>query len=457
MAGGRRRVGLVATWQPCPRIGQPRIRTAAHGAATVISMTPASRSSAKPVKRRPKGRKAQIARAASDAFSELGYHAVSMENIAARVGVSAAALYRHSHGKYDLFRSAVLALGQRLVDATEFADYLPDDADPAEALRALTGSLIDTAIVNRTAGGLYRWEGRYLHGADQALLAEQVKLVNRRLQRPLIMLRPKLQSRQRWMLSAAALSVIGSITDHRSRLGDAEIRATLADIASAVLRADVPAAPASESESPRAAAITSAVGSYELLLHESIRLFNERGYRETGMEDIAAAVGIPVASIYQYFPSKAAILAIAYRRGADQVSGDLSTILAAGRSPEQSLAQLIDAFVTRSFANPELARVYYTERHNLPDTDAVLLYNIHRSTVESWARLAVAARPDLTLGRARYAVHAALALAVDMGQLVMTGPDRPARMTVCRLMEITLLGTSATASTQADRSGTQRR
>ncbi|MGZ4578343.1 MAG: TetR/AcrR family transcriptional regulator [Mycobacterium sp.] len=409
-------------------------------------MTPASGSSANPVKRRPRDRKAQIARAAADAFSELGYHAVSMENIATRVGISAAALYRHSQGKYDLFRSAVLALGQRLVDATEFADHRPDDADPEETLRVLTGALIDTAIVNRTAGGLYRWEGRYLHGEDQEVLAEQVKLVNRRLQRPLIRLRPALQSRQRWVLSAAALSVIGSITDHRSRLGNGEIRATLADIAAAVLRADVPAQRASGSEAARAVTITSAVGSYELLLHESIRLFNERGYRETGMEDIAAAVGIPVASIYQYFPSKAAILAVSYRRGADQLSGDLSTILAAGSDPERSLVQLIDAFVTRSFANPELARAYYTERHNLPDTDAVLLYNIHRSTVESWARLAVAARPELTLGRARYAVHASFALAVDIGQLVVPGLSQPARMTVRRLMEITLLGESAATS-----------
>lgn len=422
-----------------------------------MTMTPAARSPAAPVKRRPKDRKAQIARAAADAFSELGYHAVSMENIAARVGISAAALYRHSHGKYDLFRSAVLALGQRLVDATEFADHLPDDADPAETLRALTAALIDTTIVNRTAGGLYRWEGRYLRGEDEHVLAEQVKLVNRRLQRPLIKLRPNLQSRQRWVISVAALSVIGSITDHRSRLGNNEIRATLTEIAAAVLRADVPAQRSSGSESSRGGAITNAAGGYELLLYESIRLFSERGYRETGMEDIAAAVGIPVASIYQYFPSKAAMLAVSYRRGADQLSGDLSAIVAAGGDPARSLVALIDAFVTRSFANPELARLYYTERHNLPDTDAVLLYNIQRSTVESWARLAVAARPGLTLGRARYAVHAAFALAVDIGQLVLPGPGQTARTTVRRLMETTLLGRAAAPSRQAARGGTRRR
>ncbi len=418
---------------------------------------PPRRPSANQVKRRPKDRKTQIARAAADAFSELGYHAVSMENIAARVGISAAALYRHSSSKYDLFRDAVLALGQQLVDATAFADDLDTDADPEATLRALISALIETTIVNRTAGGLYRWEGRYLHGDDQQALADQIKLVNRRLQQPLIKVRPKLTSRERWTLSAATLSVIGSITDHRSRLGNAEIRATLTDIATAILMTDLPGRRSGRPEPARAQAITSAAGGYELLLHESMRLFNERGYRQTGMEDIAAAVGIPVASIYQYFPGKADILAASYRRAADQLSGDLSTILATSTDPERALAQLVDAYVARSFANPELAYVYYTERHNLPDTDAVLLYNIQRSTVESWARLTVEARPELTPGRARYAVHAAFALAVDIGRLVRPDTDQPARATVRRLMEVTLLGRPAAPSRGSLRTGTQRR
>jgi AcrR family transcriptional regulator len=173
------------------------------------------------------------------------------------------------------------------------------------------------------------------------------------------------------------------------------------------------------------------------------------------MEDIAAAVGIPVATIYQYFPGKAAILAVYYRRAADQLSGDLASILATNADPEQALAQLIQAYVTRSFADPELACVYYTERHNLPDTDAVLLYNIQRSTVESWASLAVAANPELTLGRARYAVHAAFALAVDIGRLVYPSTSAAASLTMRRLMEVTVLGRPA-SSQSAPRGSRQR-
>ncbi|OBJ52545.1 TetR/AcrR family transcriptional regulator [Mycobacterium asiaticum] len=407
-------------------------------------MPSASRPPTDQVKRRPKDRKAQIARAAADAFSELGYHAVSMENIAARVGISAAALYRHSQGKYELFRDAVLALGQNLVDATAFVDGLPADADPEQTLRALIRALIDITIVNRTAGGLYRWEGRYLHGDDQQALGDQIKVVNRRLQRPLMAIRPELTSRHRWTLSAATLSVIGSITDHRSRLATGEIRATLTDITTALLFAELPTAPVGEVKPQRAQSMTKSAGSYELLLHESMRLFHERGYRETSMEDIATAVGIPVAGIYQYFPGKADILGVAYRRAADQQSGDLSTVLALNSDPEAALTGLIDAYVARSLTNPELAHVYFTERHNLPEADAVMLYNIQRSTVESWARLAVAARPELTMGRARYAVHAAFALAVDIGRLSGPAADQRAYAVLRRLMEITLLGRAMT-------------
>ena len=73
-------------------------------------------------RRRPKDRRTQIARVSAEAFSELGYHGVSMEDIAGRVGVTAASLYRHYSGKYDLFRAAVLGLGQQLVDCTAFIE-----------------------------------------------------------------------------------------------------------------------------------------------------------------------------------------------------------------------------------------------------------------------------------------------------------------------------------------------
>jgi AcrR family transcriptional regulator len=402
----------------------------------------ASRDKSVEIKRRPKDRKAQIARASADAFSSMGYHAVGMEHIAAAVGISAAALYRHYPSKYELFRAAVTSLGQQLVDCTAFADEASDGDDPAEQLDRLVAALIDTAIANRSSGGLYRWEGRYLRGDDQAELMTQMKVVNRRLQAPLNDLRPSLSSRDRWTLSAATLSVIGSIADHRSQLPIPEIRSVLGSLATATLQAELPAGTPGP-VAARVAQAPPAAGRYEAVLRASMTLFNRNGYRETSMEDIAAEVGMPASGIYRYFGGKADILAASFRRAADRVSGDLADVIAAQQDPETTLLNLIDSYVARSFDDPELAYVYYTERANLPPGDERMLRSIQRATVEAWVRILVAVCPELTDGRARFVVHAGFALVVDLGRLVQYENTEESRAYVRRMMEVTLLGLRA--------------
>ncbi len=388
------------------------------------------------IRRRPKDRKAQIARASAEAFSTLGYHSVSMEAIASRVGISATALYRHYSSKYDLFRDAVLALGEQLVECTAFADAAEADAG---TLRGIISALTDTALANRDSGGLYRWEARYLRGDDQATLDSQVRTVNRRIQQSLMALRPQLTSRQRWMLSSSMLSVIGSIVDHRAKLPAIQIRAVLAEVATAISTADVPEPPDRPATAQRRVSGVDA-SKYEALLTQSVLLFNRKGYRDTTMEEIASAVGMPTSGIYRYFSGKNDILAAIYRRAADRLSSEASSILGSFPDPEAALTALIDAYVTRSFAHPELAYVYYTERANMAPADQKILRNLQRATVESWVRLVVAIRSDWTLGQARFAVHAAMALVVDVGRLVHYDNTAASRETVGRLLDLTLLG-----------------
>jgi AcrR family transcriptional regulator len=394
------------------------------------------------VRRRPKDRKEQIARASAEAFSAQGYHAVSMEAIAAKVGISAPALYRHHASKYELFRDAVLALGQQLVDCTDFADA--DDSDPGATLDRLITALIDVTLANRESGGLYRWQARYLHGDDQAALGDQLRLVNRRIQRPLSAIRPDLTSAQRWMLSAGTLSVIGSAVDHRVQLPVGEIRALLADAAASTLRADLPT-PADVVDRPASWRIfESDTGVYEALLHASMMLFNAKGYPATSMAEIASAVGIPVSGIYRYFPGKCEILATGLRRAADRVSGRLSAILTDLTEPAHMLALLIEAYVATSFANPDLAAIYYTERVNLTRVDQELLRSVQGSTIDAWMRVLAAARPELTKTQARVLVHCATALVVDVGRLVHyeDTADNSAYPQACvrKLMEASLFG-----------------
>jgi AcrR family transcriptional regulator len=396
------------------------------------------------VRRRPKDRKAQIARASAESFSALGYHAVSMEAIAAQVGISAPALYRHYASKYDLFRGAVLALGQQLVDCTDFVDAQPEDTDPAATLDRLVDALIDVTLANRESGGLYRWQARYLHGEDQSTLTDQLRVVNRRIQRPLTAIRPTLTSSHRWMLSSGLLSVIGSIVDHRVALPSDEIRALLTEAASALLGAELPGPEDALGRPTSWRIFESDTGVYEALLQASMVLFNAKGYPETSMAEIASAVGIPVSGIYRYFPGKCDILSTGLRRAADRVSGRLSAILTGLAEPRQMLTLLIEAYVATSFANPELAAIYYTERVNLTRVDQGLLRSVQRSTIDSWMRLLTSARAELTPTRARILVHAAMALVVDVGRLVHY--EHPAddsaypQACVRKLMEATVFG-----------------
>lgn len=376
------------------------------------------------VRRRPKDRKDQIARAAAESFSALGYHAVSVETIATAVGISAPALYRHYASKYDLFREAVLALSQQLLDATEQVDASPED--PAAVLDALVHAVIGVALRNRESGGLYRWQSRYLREPDATRLADQLLQVNRSIQRPLAELRPASTVLHQRMLSAGLLSVAGGIADHRVRAPTEEITDLLSGAAASLLNTELPTPDDFLAGAPAWRIFTPDAGTYEALLHASMMLFHQHGYAETTMAQIAAVAGVRVAGIYRYFPGKADILSTALRRSSDRLSAELSRVNSNRPEPRDALTQLVDAYVATSFANPELASIYYSERANLTPADQQALRNVQRSTIDSWVRLLVAARPELTATHARFLVHAAMGLVVDVGRLVRYDRTDPA-------------------------------
>lgn len=366
------------------------------------------------VRRRPKDRKDQIARVAAESFSALGYHAVRLETIAGEVGISAPALYRHYASKYDLFRDAVLALGQQLVEATDLAD---------PTLDSLIQALIDVAVRNRESGGLYRWQARYLREADEARLVGQLLLVNRRLQRPLAELRPTSTPLQRRMLSAGLLSVVGGIADHRVRATAEDIREVLTEASSALVNTELPTPENHPPGTPGWRIFSPDAGDYESLLHASMMLFHQHGYAETSMAQIAKAARQRVAGIYRYFPGKADILSTALRRSSDRLSAELSRVHSIRAEPREALTLLVDAFVATSFANPELASIYYSERVNLTPADQKVLRNVQRSTIDSWVGLLRSVRTELSATHARFLVHAAMGLVVDVGRAVHY--DRP--------------------------------
>jgi AcrR family transcriptional regulator len=88
--------------------------------------------------RRPKVEREAVLRAARELFGERGFDGTTLTAIAARVGVSAAALLRHAPTKQALFEAAMAGSGQRIVVPLEFLTGV--DArreDPRQVIRRI--------------------------------------------------------------------------------------------------------------------------------------------------------------------------------------------------------------------------------------------------------------------------------------------------------------------------------
>ncbi|WP_267878338.1 TetR/AcrR family transcriptional regulator [Mycolicibacter heraklionensis] len=377
------------------------------------------------IKRRPKDRKAQITRAAAETFSAQGYHATSMEAIASKVGISAPALYRHYPSKYEMFSVVVGSLGQQLVDCTAFVDELSDaevQSDAPVVLEQAVDGLITSSILNREASGLFRWQGRYLQPEDQAKLMTQMHTVGARLKRPISVMRPELNSLEQWTLTVALVSVAGSIIGHRLQLPDDEIKPLLIRASQSVVAAQLPRADDIGVNRPSVWRIfTPDAGPYEALLHSAVLLFGKQGYAETGVTEIADAVGVPASGVYRYFSSKSDILTTGLQRAVDRIAGEMAAIAGVFAEPDEALRRLIEAYVATVFANPELASVYDTERVNLAPAERELLRDSERAFIETWARPLMAVRPDLDAMHAKFLVHALAALVDDLGRVARGG------------------------------------
>ncbi|AXK86496.1 TetR/AcrR family transcriptional regulator [Nocardia farcinica] len=384
------------------------------------------------VRRRPKDRKAQIVRAAARAFSERGYYPVGVDEIAAEVGISGPALYRHFANKYALLVAAAEEGARHLLQVAQAAD---DPAlDPEPRLDAVIKAISEHTIDIRREAGLYRWERRYLEREDRLRIRRIYDELNDTIAAPIARLRPGADPADLRMLSAAVMSAVASIAAHRTALSGARLLPLLRDMCWAILRTELPPAPVDTEDepAPRGLPVTS---KREQLLTEAIRIFGRQGYHEASIEEIGAAVGINASSVYRYFSSKADLLAAAFHRTGDRVSVAITEALAEATSRPDAVRRIAARQAKLTFAMPEIMPVYYAEFSNLPQAEQHKLRAIQRQNVLEWANLL-----DGDPIEARFRVHAAIGQVIDVGRLIRFD-SRPAQLArVTALMEAVLLG-----------------
>jgi len=103
----------------------------------------------------------------------------------------------------------------------------------------------------------------------------------------------------------------------------------------------------------------------EAILGAAAQVFADQGYAATTTNHIAERAGVSIGSLYQYFPSKDAILlALAERHVETAFSKVLETVREKRRAPlSELLRAMVDALVEGHQFDPGLHRAIFEETH----------------------------------------------------------------------------------------------
>ncbi|WP_217253631.1 TetR/AcrR family transcriptional regulator [Streptomyces sp. AC602_WCS936] len=354
---------------------------------------------------RPRNRRQLIVEAAGRVFSERGYHRASMEEIAAGVGITAAALYRHFPNKYALFAECADVMADGLVAAL---DEVPPGAPSADLLTAVAR----ITVARRASGGVYRWEARYLDRDDRRRLKAKFARLVGRVEEAVRREFPLPEERLR---AVAALGAIGSITMHHTSIAGRRAENLLSDAALRVAATDLAAAPVGARPVESPAQPVPRTRRAEILA-AAIPLFARDGFANVTNGQIARAVGLAPSALYRHYPGKVDILSAACLQAAGLLAQGVERNLDEVAEPYEAVVALAATYVAYSFEHTALNSVAEAEVAGLPDDLRRPLVLAQREHIAVWEQQLRLARPELDPRQARVLVHAGFGVVVEAGR-----------------------------------------
>jgi AcrR family transcriptional regulator len=354
---------------------------------------------------RPRNRKQLIVDAAGRVFSARGYHSASMEEIAANVGITAAALYRHFPNKYALFTECATGMVDGLVAAL---DEVPPEASLTDVLAAVTR----VTVAHRASGGVYRWEARYLNREDRQLLRAKFGHVVGRVAE---VAQREYSLPEEQLRAVAALGAIGSITMHRTSIAQRRAEDLLLAAAARVAATD-PATATGTARSVELPAQPVPRTRRAEILAAAIPLFERDGFANVTNARIAEVVGLAPSALYRYFPGKVDILAAACLQAAGLLAQAVEQNLRGVVRPHDAVVTLAATYVAYSFEHTALTTVADAEVAGLPAGLQRPLVLAQREHIAIWEQQLRLARPELDPRQARVLVHAGFGVVVEAGR-----------------------------------------
>ncbi|MBE9376577.1 TetR family transcriptional regulator [Saccharopolyspora sp. HNM0983] len=378
---------------------------------------------------RPGNRRTLITAAAADLFYRLGYDRVSMNDIAAAVGVGPSALYRHFAGKQQLLTGLVLE---------EFQPFAEICARPGADLDATAGALAGAALDHRQLGVLWQRESRHLPVQQRDVLRAELRQVAAGLTGMVRAFRPDLTGQDARFRGWCAFSVLTSPSYHRVELSRAAFEQLLRSCVRVVCEQPPLQLAGRGRAARRPTSLSGRASRRRLLLSAGARLFSDRGYTEVTTEDIGAAAGIAGPSLYHYFASKQELLGAVLTRGAAWLEVELERTLASEPEASAALRELLRSYTTFAFDQGGFIDALVSEVNHLPDDERHRIRQTQHAYVAEWVGLLCEARPELDQVRARILVQAALTAANDMAR---TGGSRHVEA-VCAIGTAVMLDTA---------------
>jgi AcrR family transcriptional regulator len=155
---------------------------------------------------------------------------------------------------------------------------------------------------------------------------------------------------------------------------------------------------------------TARIARTEEILDAATRLFSERGFTETGIDEIGAAIGVTGPAVYRYFARKEDLLVAVVDRAVEHATGLAEAARAGAQSPDDTLRRLLDGAVAVCIADRALTAIYWHEARYLPAPQRRRVERVQRDMIEDFADILRDARPELNPSEARMAVYAAASL-----------------------------------------------
>lgn len=146
------------------------------------------------------------------------------------------------------------------------------------------------------------------------------------------------------------------------------------------------------------------------IVGQAARLFAQRGYGATTIDDIGAAAGVSGPAIYWHFAGKQALLAAMLVDVSDRLLQGGQACVARSTTDEQALAQLVAEHVAFALREPDLIVVQARELHHLESADAHRVRTLQRQYIDVWVGVLETSMPGTPGNRIAAAVQAVIGL-----------------------------------------------